>query len=322
MVDHTSHCHNISANLSLTGWSQYKGSESTPNKIIMKTISLRSCYFFVFLGLLCTAALAFQLRQPNSFQVRQLTFTRKSVTSHLVPSSQRKPSCTHLAESPQLPTTGEPSPTGPSPTEPTGSMFRMLYTAIGSTTSMVVAGTFFVVLAYQRDAFMVSFFIGAISNGVLSKVLKRLLNQERPPELETTEMKLKPSDKGMPSSHAMSLGFIGVFTALSLPWTQIPMIFYVLISLIYRVETKLHSWDQIAVGFVIGSTNGVLWRHLVDGRNPWDIHVMDFVSQNFLNEAGVLPWSMLAVPAMIGAVVVGSFERRISAWLKEKKKEE
>lgn len=36
---------------------------------------------------------------------------------------------------------------------------------VGSTTSMLVACTFFLVLAWKRDALMVSFFIGAISNG-------------------------------------------------------------------------------------------------------------------------------------------------------------
>eukprot|EP00957_Ditylum_brightwellii_P068003 5162984-Ditylum_brightwellii.AAC.1 len=90
--------------------------------------------------------------------------------------------------------------------------------AIGKSTSSVVSLTFFAVLAYRRDAFIISFFIGAISNGIMSKVLKRVLNQDRPEELQlATEIKLKPSDKGMPSSHAMSLGFIGTVTALSLP---------------------------------------------------------------------------------------------------------
>ena len=65
---------------------------------------------------------------------------------------------------------------------------------IGSTTSMFVAVTFFVLLAVKRDALMVSFFIGAINNGILSKVLKKLLNQERPAEISET-VKDKPSDK-------------------------------------------------------------------------------------------------------------------------------
>lgn len=50
-------------------------------------------------------------------------------------------------------------------------IFRAVFNAVGSTTSIVVSGTYFVVLAYQRDALMVSFFIGSISNAVLGKVL-------------------------------------------------------------------------------------------------------------------------------------------------------
>ncbi len=59
---------------------------------------------------------------------------------------------------------------------------------------MFVAITFFVFLAVKRDALMVSFFIGAINNGILSKVLKKLLNQERPAEISET-VKDKPSDR-------------------------------------------------------------------------------------------------------------------------------
>lgn len=65
---------------------------------------------------------------------------------------------------------------------------------IGSTTSMFVAVTFFALLAVKRDALMVSFFIGAINNGILSKVLKKLLNQERPAEI-SAKVKDKPNDK-------------------------------------------------------------------------------------------------------------------------------
>ena len=73
---------------------------------------------------------------------------------------------------------------------------KSLVTIIGSTTSAVVAGTFYCILAYKRDALMVSFFIGAISNGILSKVLKKILDQERPAELKESELNLPPSDNG------------------------------------------------------------------------------------------------------------------------------
>lgn len=200
-------------------------------------------------------------------------------------------------------------------------MFRILFQLIGKTTSILVAGTFFIVLAYKRDALMVSFFIGAISNGILSKILKKVLKQERPAELDTTDMVVKPSDNGMPSSHAMSLGFIGTFTALMLPWTRIPIILYVIISLLYRIETNLHSEDQIIVGLILGTLNGALWKMFCTGNNPWNINIIDLVSQSILNEQGLLPLPLLLVPALIGALVVGSVERRISGWIQKIKNE-
>jgi membrane-associated phospholipid phosphatase len=198
-------------------------------------------------------------------------------------------------------------------------MNNRIFTTIGKSTSTVVAGTFYVVLAIQRDALMVSFFIGAISNGILSKILKKLLKQARPEELNTTQMELKPSDNGMPSSHAMSLGFIGTFTALALPWTSLFLLGYVVLSLIYRVESNLHTLPQILVGVSAGSLNGYLWFLLSHGTLPFleNINGMDWVTAHFLNEQGVLPLWGLAVPAILGAAIVGSLERRISQFLKQ-----
>ena len=190
---------------------------------------------------------------------------------------------------------------------------------VGSTTSMLVAFTFFAVLAYQRDALMVSFFIGAISNGILSKILKKLLNQERPSTVDINLVKEKPSDKGMPSSHAMSLGFIGTFTGLALPYLQLPLLMYVAISLYYRVHTQLHTREQVAVGLIVGVLNGAMWWTLCNGSNPLlpSVNVMDWVSNTILNDQGLLPVRLLVVPAAVGLIVVGSFERRISKWLKK-----
>jgi membrane-associated phospholipid phosphatase len=151
---------------------------------------------------------------------------------------------------------------------------------------------------------MVSFFLdGAISNDILSKILKKLLNQDRPTPTDTatnTIIMEQPSDKGMPSSHAMSLGFIGTFTALTLPWTRLSILLYVEISLYYRIHTKLHTKEQVGVGLIVGVVNGVLWRTLVDGSKPLfpSINVMDFVSRHLLDEMAYrqshfllfLPW--------------------------------
>ena len=123
---------------------------------------------------------------------------------------------------------------------------------------------------------------------------------------------------GMPSSHAMSLGFIGTFTGLTLPQLQVPILIYGVISLYYRVHTQLHTKEQVAVGLIVGALNGALWRSLCSGTNPLfpSVDVMEWVSTTVLNDQGLLPIPLLVVPALIGLAVVGSFERRISKWLK------
>jgi membrane-associated phospholipid phosphatase len=198
----------------------------------------------------------------------------------------------------------------------------MAIKAIGSTTTILVSALFFAVLAWKRDALMVSFFIGAISNGILSKVLKRIINQTRPPELEhVNDIHLKPGDNGMPSSHAMSLGFISTFIACNLAWTQIPLALYVVVSLAYRVQVKLHTWQQVAVGSVVGTLNGWTWFRLCTGDNPWNVNVMNALATTILDENGVLPIPFMIVPLVVGAATIGSFERRIGAWLKRSKSE-
>ena len=209
---------------------------------------------------------------------------------------------------------------------------KSLIAKIGSTTSSVVAGTFFLVLAYQRDSFMMTFFIGSILNGVASKILKKVLNVQRPEGYEGTG--IKPSDGGMPSSHAMSLGFIGTYCViqtisklglgLQSGAVSIGLVAYAAVSLIYRVQCKLHTRDQIIVGLIFGISNSFLWHSLAFGQNPYlpNISIMEFVSANILPSSGIMPIQYLAIPALVGAAVVGSFERRISLWLKNRKSKE
>jgi PAP2 superfamily len=196
---------------------------------------------------------------------------------------------------------------------------------VGSTTTVAVSGTFFAFLAWKRDALMVSFFIGSIANGILSKLLKRIINQTRPADLDDnsdSNNNNRPSDMGMPSSHAMSLGFIGTFTSLILPWTQLPILLYAVVSLLYRVQIRLHTWQQVVVGSIVGTANGYCWyqlccTHLV--LHP--TNGMELVAHHLLNDHGLLPVPMLIVPALVGAMTVGSVERKIRAffWPKVRK---
>lgn len=117
----------------------------------------------------------------------------------------------------------------------------------------------------------------------------------------------------------MSLGFIGTFTAMTLPQTLIPILLYVAVSLYYRIHTQLHTKEQVAVGLVVGVLNGALWKSLCSGSNPLfpSVNVMEWVTHMFLNEQGLLPIPLLVVPAVVGLAVVGSFERRISKLIKK-----
>ena len=68
-----------------------------------------------------------------------------------------------------------------------------------------------------------------------------------------------------------------------------------------------------------GSFNGYFWRSMCLGTNSFDVNVMDWVSATFLNAEGLLPLWALIVPALVGAAVVGSVERRIARFLKHRK---
>ena len=208
------------------------------------------------------------------------------------------------------------------------SFLDVVVAKIGSTTSVIVAGTFFVVLCYKRDALMVSFFFGAISNAIFGKVLKKILKIERP-EVALAENDQKdnndvfvvpkidqPSDNGMPSSHAMSLGFICSFVALLLPITTIPLMAYAATSLIYRVRVNLHTVDQIAVGAILGTFDGAVWWNLcTNGFRGFN--VVELVSSSgMINESGQLHWYLLSLPLLVGAAVVGSVERRLGKYFR------
>jgi hypothetical protein len=144
------------------------------------------------------------------------------------------------------------------------------------------------------------------------------------------------SDNGMPSSHAMSLGFIGTFTMLNLlasspPTTTAILIPLVLLfvgtSLVYRVETQLHSTDQIVVGLTLGSVNGWMWKQLCSSSNGGGSSSLtlggmtlpsahDYIQSllTYLSpQDHLLPIPFLVIPALVGIFVVGSLERRIAA---------
>jgi len=109
--------------------------------------------------------------------------------------------------------------------------------------------------------------LGSVVNSVNGKILKRILNHERP------DGAVK-ADPGMPSSHATSLSYLSVYGAASLVYFKnaAPMLGYPLqlacsavlvvlgVFLSYlRVRLGYHTAPQVIVGYALGSATALLW---------------------------------------------------------------
>ena len=140
----------------------------------------------------------------------------------------------------------------------------------------------------------------------------------------------------MPSSHAMSLGFIGtviVITAGVIPMEYqavagLLMSIYSILALRYRIKVNLHTLEQVIVGLVLGVGNALAWLKFAVGDVSGSAKdavvgpVLSWVQSNCVSaETGLFPYSALAVPVVVGILVVGSFERRIALWIKNKEKD-
>ncbi|CAM9400702.1 unnamed protein product [Ectocarpus fasciculatus] len=145
---------------------------------------------------------------------------------------------------------------------------------LGSSTQWVVAGAVGVALITRADVDTLVYVLGSLINAVFSKVLKKTINQVRPDGAQL-------SDPGMPSSHAMSLFYLGTYLVIGLeehgvllldpplpPWplgvtqTQTLLGMYALTASLWRVKAGFHTLPQVAVGAAVGAVDAVLWYHL------------------------------------------------------------
>lgn len=128
------------------------------------------------------------------------------------------------------------------------------FNVVGASSKFFVSGLATVVL-YSTDSWVPMYYIfGSVLNGVVSKCLKNIIKQPRPPQ----------SDKGgygMPSSHTQSFFFF--LTALTsnssrflsaklsaLLFTAI--LVYSCAASYWRVVTGVHTFSQTVVGAVVG----------------------------------------------------------------------
>ncbi|KAK7252925.1 hypothetical protein RIF29_37226 [Crotalaria pallida] len=169
----------------------------------------------------------------------------------------------------------------------------------------VVTALFGVFILWRHDAEALWFAAGSILNALLSVLLKRILNQERPTALK--------SDPGMPSSHAQSIFFTVFFVILSsVEWLGLN-VFTIFVSGLalasgaffsyLRVSQQLHTVSQVLVGAAIGSIFSILWYWL------WNA----FLLNAFISSIGV----RIVVVLGSAGLCIGFFLFAIRYWLQD-----
>ncbi|KAL3583531.1 hypothetical protein D5086_014592 [Populus alba] len=126
----------------------------------------------------------------------------------------------------------------------------------------LVAAVFGAVILWRHDAEAIWAVLGSVVNSILSVILKRIFNQERP------DSTLR-SDPGMPSSHGQSIFFTVVFAILSVvEWLGVNGFSLILGALILafgtyltwlRVSQGLHTISQVAAGAAVGFIFSIFW---------------------------------------------------------------
>lgn len=181
-------------------------------------------------------------------------------------------------------------------------------------TKFIVSGLTFVTVAYKRDVQCAAFLLAALSNALLGKILKRIINASRPVGAQL-------SDPGMPSSHALSLFFFaGYLASGALVWPTLPVegdpLRWTLASALVltagaltylRVQAGLHTISQCAVGACIGFINGTA-----------AFYASPALEQRLSAFADGDSSGLLVALVLAGALIVGSVERVLAARLKRK----
>lgn len=160
---------------------------------------------------------------------------------------------------------------------PVARQHHPLLDAINESTKWMVSAAVFSTLAMRRDLLCAWWVLGSILAAVLCRALKYALNEARPPTA-------RKADPGMPSSHANSLGFLTMFVSVwatqaaqasigtstgSLILNSSPIVFFLSLGIPalglfltwLRVALGYHTVEQVAAGWLLGSSIAVGWWH-------------------------------------------------------------
>eukprot|EP00850_Spirogloea_muscicola_P014386 SM000103S09478 [mRNA] locus=s103:92583:94115:- [translate_table: standard] len=134
------------------------------------------------------------------------------------------------------------------------------------------------------------FVTGAVLNALLARALKRALNQPRPAAASSSGDAAgawQRTDPGMPSAHAQSLGFLSCYAAraavsLSSTTGGVAAALLLIAAGVFlawlRIATGLHTLNQVAIGFVVGTIAALVWSHV------WTL-----LASRFLGPGSLLP---------------------------------
>ena len=88
------------------------------------------------------------------------------------------------------------------------------------------------------------------------------------------------------------------------------------------MRDHLHTLEQVAAGLVFGVGNDLTWLKFGVGDSNAG-PVLSWVQYHWVSaETGLFPHSALAIPIVVGVLVVGSFERRIALRIENRGKDE
>lgn len=128
------------------------------------------------------------------------------------------------------------------------------------------------IAASRRDLATIFFGIGQILNEILNYVLKEIIKEPRPTDIHSHAPRY-----GMPSNHAQFCGFFAAYVCLwglfsghwraSIYWRAFAvssaMVLCVLCTF-SRVWLLYHTYEQIAVGSLVGMLAASFWYYIVE----------------------------------------------------------
>lgn len=176
---------------------------------------------------------------------------------------------------------------------------------------------------YLQNGMAARYLLGAGANSVLSKVLKRVLNQERP-ETSLAQGKVDP---GLPSSHAHMLSYLAA--SLFLDDFLLPPLLGVFpvkycvallagIGSSWRVHIGRHTVLQVVVGIGTGSAGAFGWRKFWESVPKLETY-FDATIEELRKSHPLLAFPLVLSAAVAGFVFLKVYSQRITGTTKASK---